>query len=142
MLFRSNEQVKKLDNHLSQEESTWISFRGKMPANPFTDIRYLVKLIEYSIDHYSLVPKLNHLKDRKIEFNNLRDALNYEYHNNINPNEVRVVKLGEAILKVMNTVLNSKKHSGQTESDLKDFITKTNSLLKPFKNSLTSNTKN
>ena len=140
--YGSNEQVKKLDNDLSREELTWISFRGKMPANPFTDVRYLIKLIEFSIDHYSLVPKLNHLKDRKVEFNNLRDALNYEYHNNINPNEVRVVKLGEAILKVMNTVLTSKKYSGQTESDLKDFITKTNSLLKPFKNSLTSNSKN
>ena len=140
--YGSNEQVKKLDNDLSREALTWISFRGKMPANPFTDVRYLIKLIEFSIDHYSLVPKLNHLKDRKVEFNNLRDALNYEYHNNINPNEVRVVKLGEAILKVMNTVLTSKKYSGQTESDLKDFITKTNSLLKPFKNSLTSNSKN
>ena len=140
--YGSNEQVKKLDNDLSREVLTWISFRGKMPANPFTDVRYLIKLIEFSIDHYSLVPKLNHLKDRKVEFNNLRDALNYEYHNNINPNEVRVVKLGEAILKVMNTVLTSKKYSGQTESDLKDFITKTNSLLKPFKNSLTRNSKN
>ena len=140
--YGSNEQVKKLDNDLSREVLTWISFRGKMPANPFTDVRYLIKLIEFSIDHSSLVPKLNHLKDRKVEFNNLRDALNYEYHNNINPNEVRVVKLGEAILKVMNTVLTSKKYSGQTESDFKDFITKTNSLLKPFKNSLTSNSKN
>ena len=140
--YGSNEQVKKLDNDLSREVLTWTSFRGKIPANPFTDVRYLIKLIEFSIDHYSLVPKLNHLKDRKVEFNNLRDALNYEYHNNINPNEVRVVKLGEAILKVMNTVLTSKKYSGQTESDFKDFITKTNSLLKPFKNSLTSNSKN
>ena len=140
--YGSNEQVKKLDNDLSREVLTWISFRGKIPANPFTDVRYLIKLIEFSIDHYSLVPKLNHLKDRKVEFNNLRDALNYEYHNNINPNEVRVVKLGEAILKVMNTVLTSKKYSGQTESDFKDFITKTNSLLKPFKNSLISNSKN
>ena len=78
----------------------------------------------------------------KVEFNNLRDALNYEYHNNINPNEVRVVKLGEAILKVMNTVLTSKKYSGQTKSDLKDIIKKTNSILKPFKNSLISNSKN
>ena len=140
--YGSNEQVKKLDSDLSREALTWISFRGKMPANPFTDVRYLIKLIEFSIDHYSLVPKLNHLKDHKVEFNNLRDALNYEYHNNINPNEVRVVKLGEAILKVMYSVLTSKKYSGQTESDLKDFITKTNSLLKPFKNSLTSNSKN
>ena len=42
-----NEQVKKLDNDLSREVLTWISFRGKMPANPFTDVRYLIKLIQH-----------------------------------------------------------------------------------------------
>lgn len=140
--YGSNEQIRKLDADLSREAFTWTSFRGKMPANPFTDIRYLVKLIEFSIDHLSLVPKLKHLKGLKVEFNNLREALNYEYHNNVNPNEVRVVKLGEAVLKVMNNVIISKNYSGQTKIDLKDFITKTNSLLKPFKNFLKGDSKN
>ena len=70
-----NEQIyistPKLDEKLSIETRTWENFRGKKEPNPFTDARYLVKLIEFSIDNVNHVPKLSHFKNIKNEFSKL-----------------------------------------------------------------------
>ncbi len=139
--YQMNEQILKLDEDLSVNIDEWESFRGRKPVNPLTDIRYLLKLIEFSIDNYLHVPKLNHLKGLKVEFKELREALNEEYHNNVDPNNERVIKLGQVIIKAMNSVLLTKHYSGPTKKELKASMKKTNSLLKAFKNSLSNKRK-
>ena len=123
--FENNEKIKILAKG-----------RVDIQSNAFTDIRYLIKLMEYSIGNENPVPKLSHLNAVQKDFTSLRQALNYEFHNNVDANEVRVVKLGEVIIKVINSVLLTKHYSGQTEIDLIDYMKNTESLLKAFKNSL------
>jgi len=137
--YESHEKINELDEKLSIETRTWENFRGKKEPNPFTDARYLVKLIEFSIDNVNHVPKLSHFKNIKNEFSELRDVLNKEHHTSINPNHVRVVKLGSVIIKVIKSILKTKYYSGETEDYIKDYSKKANSLVKPFKKSLAKN---
>ena len=137
--YETHEKINELDEKLSIETRTWESFRGKKEPNPFTDARYLVKLIEFSIDNVNHVPKLSHFKNLNNEFSDLRDVLNKEHHTSINPNHVRVVKLGSVIIKVIQSILKTKHYSGETKDYIKDFYKKTDSLVKPFKNFLAKN---
>jgi len=137
--YETHEKINELDEKLSIETRTWESFRGKKEPNPSTDARYLVKLIEFSIDNINHVPKLSHFKNLKNEFYDLRDVLNKEHHTSINPNHVRVVKLGSVIIRIIKSILKTKHFSGETKDYIKDFQKKANSLVKPFKNSQMSN---
>lgn len=137
--YETHEKINELDEKLSIETRTWESFRGKKEPNPSTDARYLVKLIEFSIDNINHVPKLSHFKNLKNEFYDLRDVLNKEHHTSINPNHVRVVKLGSVIIRIIKSILKTNHFSGETKDYIKDFHKKANSLVKPFKNSQMSN---
>ena len=137
--YETHEKINELDEKLSIETSKWGSVRGKKVPNPSTDARYLVKLIQFSIDNINHVPKLSHFKNLKNEFYDLRDVLNKEHHTSINPNHVRVVKLGSVIIRIIKSILKTKHFSGETKDYIKDFYKKANSLVKPFKNSQMSN---
>ncbi|MAB95805.1 MAG: hypothetical protein CL496_01090 [Actinobacteria bacterium] len=137
--YETHEKINELDEKLSIETRTWEGFRGKKEPNPFTDARYLIKLIEFSINNENHVPKLSHFKNLKNEFNDLRDVLNKEHHTSINPNHVRVVELGTVIIKVIKSILKTKHYSGETKDYIKEYSKKANSLVKPFKKSLAKN---
>jgi len=98
--FGSDSKLLNLDLELYTKTLEWKQKRGLRPTKPYSDIRYMIKLLEFSKSYLSYVPTFQYLKQEQIDsLTKVKNLLNTFAHTSkpTVPKE-DILELGDAIL--------------------------------------------
>ena len=118
--YGSDVKLLELDELLFKNTIDWRHLRGSKPKMPFSDLRYMIKVLEYSNKFLHYEKRFNYIKQQQRNYLiKLKKRLNFYAHQSIpiyTKNDIK--DLGGSILSFLNSFLASGYFTGDVKNEL------------------------
>ena len=133
--FDSDSKLLNLDEELYTRTWNWKQIRGTRPSKPYSDIRYMIKLLEFSKLYLSYVPTFQYLKqEQRDPLTKVKKKLNSFAHIS-KPlfSKEDILGLGDSILTLHKSFLASDYFKGNSKEELLTYQNECKQLLNRVK---------
>jgi len=135
--YDSNAKLLQLEEDLNSNYLNWKNLRNtKSPPNPYSDTRYLLKVLKFSHKHLKIMPNFNYInKEIRKNSSKLNQLLNDDSHDDDRevPSKEEICELGQAVISFIDSFLRTDFIRDETRKKLINHKSDTELCIEAFK---------